>query len=131
MKYKGSLSEYLGYYLEDVGFTLLERVKFTGGANGAELADENLSQVQGVINDVKFNASKLNLQVDENLNDPKSGKNAPSARITSRLGRGILASRLPLIKLKITRLGDYGLTKRKKAKARKLRKQIWARRSIK
>lgn len=51
LKHKGSLSEHLGYYLEDVGFTL-ERVKFTGGANGAELADEN-------------------------LNDPKSGKNAP------------------------------------------------------
>ncbi|WP_298058059.1 hypothetical protein [uncultured Campylobacter sp.] len=77
LKHKGSLSEHLGYYLEDVGFTL-ERVKFTGGANGAELADENLSQTQGVINDVKFNASKLNSQADENLNDPKSGKNAPS-----------------------------------------------------
>ena len=76
LKHKGSLSEHLGYYLEDVGFTL-ERVKFTRGANGAELADKNLSQTQGVINDVKFNASKLNSQAEENLNDPKSGKNAP------------------------------------------------------
>ena len=76
MKHKGSLSDYLGYYLEDVGFTL-ERIKITGDANGAESADENLSQAQGVINDVKFNASKLNSQADENLNDPKSGKNAP------------------------------------------------------
>lgn len=76
LKHKGSLSEHLGYYLEDVGFTL-ERIKITGGANGTELADENLSQAQGVLNDVKFNASKLNSQADENLNDPKSGKNAP------------------------------------------------------
>ena len=76
LEHKGSLSEHLGYYLEDVGFTL-ERVKFTGGANGAELADENLSQTQGVLNDVKFNASKLNSQADENLNDPKFGKNVP------------------------------------------------------
>ena len=76
MKHKGSLSEHLGYYLEDVGFTL-ERIKFTGDANGAEPADENLSQTQGVLNDVKFNASKLNSQADENLNDSKSGKNAP------------------------------------------------------
>lgn len=55
LKHKGSLSEHLGYYLED----------------------ENLSQTQGVLNDVKFNASKLNSQADENLNDSKSGKNAP------------------------------------------------------
>ena len=76
LKYKGSLSEHLGYYLEDVGFTL-ERVKFTGGANGAEPADENLSQTQGAINDVKFNVSKLKSQADENLSDCKFGKNAP------------------------------------------------------
>jgi putative uncharacterized protein (fragment) len=76
LKHKGSLSEHLGYYLDDVGFTL-ERIKFTGGANGAEPADENLSQTQGVLNDVKFNASKLNSQAEENLNDCKSGKNAP------------------------------------------------------
>ena len=68
LKHKGGLSEYLGYYLEDVGFTL-ERVKFTGDANCAEPADENLSQTQGAINDAKFNASKLNLQANENLND--------------------------------------------------------------
>jgi putative uncharacterized protein (fragment) len=77
LKYKGSLSEHLGYYLEDIGFTL-ERIKFTGGVNGAEPADENLSQTQGILNDVKFNASKLNSQAEENLNDCKSGKNAPS-----------------------------------------------------
>ena len=160
LKYKGSLSEHLDYYLEDVGFTL-ERIKFTGGVNGAEPADKNLSQTQGVPNDVKFNASKLNSQANENLNDCKSGKDVPSEEsqvqkaqasdemsigsatfrlkrycgervyITLRLGRGILASRLPHIKLKITRLGDYGRAKRKKVKARKSRKQIWARRRIK
>jgi|GEM_PF-5005645 len=43
LKHKGGLSEHLGYYLKDVGFTF-ERVKFTGGANGAEPADKNLSQ---------------------------------------------------------------------------------------
>ena len=77
LKHKGSLSEHLGYYLEDVGFTL-ERIKFTGDADGAELADENLSQTQGVLNDIKFNASKLNSQANENLNDCKSGKDVPS-----------------------------------------------------